>query len=300
MGTQIGSFASDEARERVLAAYDEAMAYWPQPREERDVETSFGTTRVYGYGGGTGTPVVLLHGQSAGPTEWAPHVAALAEGRPVLAVDRVGEPGRSTQTAPIRSQEVMAAWLEEVLEGLGLERAHLVGHSYGGWVALNHAARAPRRVASVAVYDPPHAFAPLKPRFVMGAVAAAASRSDGFTRRWITKIIGETGAAPEVDEAQIRFTVEALGGFRIQLLPPPSMTDEELRGITAPTLVLFGGASGVHDSRRAAERARRLVPGIRVEVVPGAAHGMPVAVVNDRVPNFLREIEKASTERDQA
>ncbi|MBO0655558.1 alpha/beta fold hydrolase [Streptomyces triculaminicus] len=291
MAAQIGSFASDEARTRVLAAYDRAMAFWPEPWDERDVETAYGATRVYGYGAeGDGVPVVLLHGQSAAPTEWAPHVAALAEGRRVFAVDRVGEPGYSTQTAPVRTPEDTAAWLEEVLAGLGLERVHLVGHSYGGWVALNHAVRAPGRVASVAVYDPPRALAPLKAGFVFGAVAQFVG-PESFRTRWFDELIGPTGLPAEEAEVQARFSLEAIRGFRIRLLPPQHISDEELRGVTVPALVLLGGESRVHDARRAGERARRLVPGARVEVVPGAGHGIPVALFNDRVPEFVREVE---------
>ncbi|GGX60874.1 carboxylesterase [Streptomyces hiroshimensis] len=293
MGAQLSSFADEAARARILGAYDKAMAFWPEPRGQRDVSTSFGTTRVHTYGGGPGTPVVLLHGQSATPAEWAPHVAVLGEGRPVLAVDRVGDPGYSTQSAPVTTAQDTANWLEEVLAGLGLERAHLVGHSYGGWVALNHAARRPARVASVAAYEPPRALAPLRPGFLLGAVAAMVSGSEKFQRRWFTGLIGDTGAAPEEAEAQMRLSLEALRGFRVRLLPPPRMTDEELRSVTAPALILLGGANRAMDSTRAAERARRLIPDVRAEIVPGAGHGIPVKVLNSRVPEFWREAEAA-------
>ncbi|QLE74438.1 alpha/beta fold hydrolase [Streptomyces rectiverticillatus] len=293
MGAQVSSFADDAARARILGAYDAAMAFWPEPRGQQDVATSFGSTRVHTYGSGPGTPVVLLHGQSATPAEWAPHVAALGEGRPVLAVDRVGEPGYSTQSAPIATAEATASWLEEVLAGLGLERAHLAGHSYGGWVALNHAARKPARVASVTAYDPPRALAALKPGFLLGAVAAMLSGSEKFQRRWFTALIGDTGADPEEAEAQTRLSLEAMRGFRVRLLPPPRMSDEELRSVTAPALILLGGADRAMDSERARERASRLIPDVRAEIVPGAGHGIPVKALNSRVPEFWREVEAA-------
>ncbi|MFF4215722.1 alpha/beta fold hydrolase [Streptomyces nondiastaticus] len=291
---QLGSFADEAARARILGAYDKAMAFWPEPRGQQDVATSFGTTRVHTYGGGAGTPVVLLHGQSATPAEWAPHVAALGGERPVLAVDRVGEPGYSAQTAPIRTADHIADWLEEVLAGLGLERAHLVGHSYGGCVALNHAARRPARVASVTAYEPPRALAPLKAGFVLGALVAVLSGSDKVQRRWFTGLIGDTGAGPEEAEATMRLSLEAIRGFRIRLPQPWRMTDEELRSVSAPALILLGGAGKAMDARRAEGRARRLIPGVRTEIVPGAGHGIPVKVLNDRLPAFLREVDAAA------
>ncbi|MFD7631097.1 alpha/beta fold hydrolase [Streptomyces sp. NPDC059851] len=294
MTARISSFADDAARTRILAAYDRAMAYWPEPREEHDVPTRFGRTRVHVYGAGERTPVVLLHGQSATPAEWAPHVEPLARaGRRVLAVDRVGEPGYSSQSLPIGSADDTAAWLEATLAGLGLERVHLVGHSYGGWVALQQAVLVPERIASVAVYDPPRALAPLKPGFLLGAVAAAVSGSDSFQRRWFTRLIGETGVTAEEAEAGMRLSLDAINGFRIRLPQPQRMSDEELASIKVPTLVLLGGADRVMDSHRAEARAQHLIPDIRTEVVPGAGHGIPVEIFNDRVPDFLHEVERS-------
>ncbi|MCX4808649.1 alpha/beta fold hydrolase [Streptomyces sp. NBC_01214] len=292
MTEQISNFTDDAARARILSAYDRAMAYWPEPRGEQDVPTRFGSTRVHSYGAGEGTPVLLLHGQSATPAEWAPYVEALARaGRRVLAVDRMGEPGYTVQRLPIGSADDTAAWLEETLIGLGLERVHLVGHSYGGCVALQHALRAPGRIVSLSVYDPPRALAPLKPGFLLSAVVAALSGSDSFQRRWFTRLVGDTGANVEEAEAGMRVSLEAINGFRIRLPQPQRMSDEELRSIEIPTLVLLGGADRVMDSQKAEARVRRLIPDVRTEVVAGAGHGIPLEIFNRRVPEFLHEVE---------
>lgn len=296
MTARISGFTDAAAQTRVLAAYDRAMSYWPEPRESLDVPTGFGRTRVHAYGTGERVPAVLLHGQSATPAEWAPHVERLArDGRRVLAVDRVGEPGYSTQSREIADSGDTASWLEETLTGLGVERAHLIGHSYGGGVALRHAVRAPHRVASVTVYEPPQALAPLKPGFLLGAVAAMVSGSENLQRRWFTGLIGDTGADVEEAEAGVRLSLEAMRGFRIRLPRPQRMSDEELSSITVPTLVLLGGADRVMDSRRAEARARRLVPDVRTEIIPGAAHGIPVQAFNSRVAEFLNDVEQART-----
>ncbi|WP_431042459.1 alpha/beta fold hydrolase [Streptomyces sp. P1-3] len=290
----MGRFTGVEARGRFLDAYDRAMEHWPSPREERDIETRFGSTRVHVHGEGDGIPLVLLPGQNATPAVWASSVAAFAEGRPVLAVDRVGEPGYSSQTAPIRTADDTAAWLEEVLTGLGADRAHLVGHSYGGWVALNHAVRAPGRVASLTLADPVGALAPLRPGFVLGAVAALLSGSERFQRRWFTRLVGDPGESPEAAEAQTRVVLEAMRGYRGRLIPPRRIGDEELRSVTAPVLLLMGGDSRATDARRAEARARRLLPDARTEIVRGAGHAIPVRVLNSRVPAFVSAVEARS------
>ncbi|QIY76119.2 alpha/beta fold hydrolase [Streptomyces sp. RLB1-33] len=85
---------------------------------------------------------------------WYPNTRALSADRPVYAIDTPGDPGRSVQREPIHQPERAAQWLDETLAGLGLDRVHLVGSSYGGWLALNQAHRRPDRLASVTLLDP--------------------------------------------------------------------------------------------------------------------------------------------------
>lgn len=77
--------------------------------------------------------------------------------RPVIAIDTIWEAGRSTQLTPMASGDPVSQWLDEVLEGLGLDSLHLLGYSYGAWAALNQVLRAPDRLAAVTAIDPPGA-----------------------------------------------------------------------------------------------------------------------------------------------
>ena len=75
-----GSWVSDAAREKFMAAYERVFALWPQPCEEFDIETATAITRVHAYRPHPGgAPVVLLTGAGGNAAAWYPHVAALAE-----------------------------------------------------------------------------------------------------------------------------------------------------------------------------------------------------------------------------
>ncbi|SHF09115.1 alpha/beta fold hydrolase [Streptoalloteichus hindustanus] len=289
MGDGIGGFVDAASRERFLAAYDRVMSAWPVERSELDVETGFGRTRVHRSGQETGTPVVLLHGQGATSGMWVDSVGSLAARRPVFAVDTLGEAGRSTQTAPIRRPEDTAAWLDEVLTGLEVDRAHLVGASYGGWIALNQALRQSERVVSLSVLDPARAVAGLNAGFVFGGVWMSLAGSDAARRRFLAGLTGEREDGPQMD-----LTVASLYGYRIRLLPPRYLGDDELRAITAPTLALFGAESKVHDPARGVARARALMPSVEADLVPGARHFIPADVIGTRVVSFLDEVEARS------
>src|ERR1700722_11816855 len=155
---EVGSWVSEAAREKFMTAYERVFSLWPQPVEEFDIETAPSTTRVHAYRPHPGgEPVVLLTGAGFNAAGWYPHVAALAQAGPVYGVDVPGDPNPSILRAPLTPltpPESCAAWLDELLGQLSDRPAHLVGLSWGGWVAMNQAIRAPGRVASITLLDP--------------------------------------------------------------------------------------------------------------------------------------------------
>jgi pimeloyl-ACP methyl ester carboxylesterase len=95
-------------------------------------------------GAGAGTPhVVLLHGQPGHSSDWDDVVARVPASVPVSAWDR---PGYGGNELPASTLEANATWLLERLDSAGIGGVVLVGHSYGGGVALAAAALAPERV----------------------------------------------------------------------------------------------------------------------------------------------------------
>jgi pimeloyl-ACP methyl ester carboxylesterase len=148
----IGEWRTEAARQRFVAMEGELWRErWPNPPAALDVNSYAGTTRVYRWPG-TGEPIVFLHGMGGTALTWSPYVERLT-GRDAYAIDTIGDVGRSRQRAVIEDATGLASWLEETLTGAGIERAHLVGTSYGGFLALSLAVRAPERVASLTLID---------------------------------------------------------------------------------------------------------------------------------------------------
>jgi len=71
---------------------------------------------------------------------------------------------------------------------------------------------------------------------------------------------------------------------------PTALTDEEMRGIAVPTLVLLGEHSALYPAAQVATHLAQVMPGARVEIIPGASHDLPVhspELVADRIESFL-------------
>ncbi|MGW3233572.1 alpha/beta fold hydrolase [Kitasatospora sp. NPDC001095] len=287
--TTVGHFVSESARAKFLAAYDRAMELWPSPRQELDVETAYGSVHVHRYGAATGDPIVLLHGHAGHPSNWYPQIAALGEDHPVYAIDTLDDPGRSVQRAVAAGPPENAAWLGEVLAGLGLQRVHLVGASYGGWLALNQAVHAPERLASVVPLDP-GGIEKVPARFYVHLVAGLLGL---LAPRPLRPAVGRLLANPALS-APREMTAPlmlALRSYKPSGRPPVrTFTDEELTSIRLPVLVLLGRRSALLRPRRVVERVTRLIPGVRAEILERAGHGLNLEqpeTVNERLLGFI-------------
>ncbi|MGV9846554.1 alpha/beta fold hydrolase [Streptomyces fungicidicus] len=290
----LGGFASPQARVEYDAAYRRGLTALPAPAGQHDVRTAFGTARVYRFGEPGPSPVVLLPGRAGTAIMWEPNLKALAARGTVLALDLIGEPGRSEQTAPLRDADDQAAWIDTVLTSLALRDVHLVGYSFGGWLAANLAVRAPDRLASLTLIDPVQTFA----RFPVPLLLRTALTLIPGVRRWARQSFlswVSDGAEVPGDDPVATVIEQGMRTYRIALPTPVLFTDAQLRGVTVPVLALIAGRSVMHDARRAAARARELLPDVRAELWPAATHaiaGESATEVNARILAFLAEVEQ--------
>jgi pyruvate dehydrogenase E2 component (dihydrolipoamide acetyltransferase) len=114
----------------------------------RDIEAGGRRLRVLDIGSGDPPPVLLVHGFGADLNAWMFNQPVLAEGRRVVAIDLPGHGGAEKQVGA-GDVEMFTTAVADVMVVLGLDRAHLVGHSLGGAVAIAAAQRHPERVASL-------------------------------------------------------------------------------------------------------------------------------------------------------
>jgi pimeloyl-ACP methyl ester carboxylesterase len=198
------------------------------------------------------------------------------------------EPGPSVQTRAIDSGDEWSAWLGEVLAALGVGRAHLVGTSYGGWIALCHAWRFPHAVASLALLDP-GGFGTVSPKFVAWMIACGLAV---FAPRPIRHALARPLRNVTLRDDDAMPLVRATFGFRRRHILPTPLTDDRLERITAPTLVLLGGHSQLYDARAVAARVTARMPNAVAEIVPEASHDLVLwrtGELAERIVTFAAE-----------
>ena len=105
------------------------------------------------YAGGAGTPLVLLHGVGGTWRVWRPVLPLLERWHAVFAPTLPGHCGANRLPAGVApSIDALADGVAEQLDRAGIDRAHIVGNSLGGWIALELARRG--RARSVVLFGP--------------------------------------------------------------------------------------------------------------------------------------------------
>jgi pimeloyl-ACP methyl ester carboxylesterase len=250
---------------------------------------------------GQGPPVLAVHGSAASGRFWRALVERLAPRYRVVAPDLLGY-GGSAWSADTRATDldVVVAFAHAVGEPL-----HLVGHSYGGALALRAARDLGPRLASLTLIEPA-AFDLIDPRTDAAALAEVESVAgrhlelvaDGeleacaahFMGYWIGR---EAWAAmPAATRARIVPTMPKIAAeFRMLFRhPEPLRTYRRLR---VPALLVRGTRTTL-TAREVVARLAATLPECRLVEIPGAGHMAPLShpeAVNAAIENHLAQSE---------
>ncbi len=245
-------------------------------------------------------PVLLLHGVGGGRQAWGDGLsgtgpALAAAGFTVLAVDFPGY-GLSPVITPYHLAGLADA-LHRLIAHLGLGPATLVGHSMGGMVALELAARAPLAVAGLVLASTSPAFGKPGGDWQQGFLQSRFAPLDagrgmaGLAAQLVATMLAPGAAAATVAAAQALMAGVPEPTYRSALAALLAFDRRAaLPHITVPTLVI----TGEHDRTAAPEVARRMaerIPGACLLTVPDAGHLLPMerpAAFNAALLAFLR------------
>jgi pimeloyl-ACP methyl ester carboxylesterase len=294
------AFKTLEGEAAYLAAYAEAMKLWPVPYEERVIPGRFGRTHVIVSGPKGAAPLVLLHGYWATLAMWSLNVADLSKNHRVYAIDIMGQPGLSIPGEPIRTAADYIDWLTDTLDGLDLDRVSLVGMSYGAWLGLSYAIAVPARVQKLVLLSPAASLVPLVKQFSLRGMMmflCPARITVGWFMRWLGTRDGRRNpAVRRLSNTLVDLMWLGLKHYRFQPVTmqvvPTVFTDDELRLLVMPTLLLIGEREVIYDPQAALDRAHNCILGLEGELVPNTSHDMTFVaqqLVDARILQFLRD-----------
>jgi pimeloyl-ACP methyl ester carboxylesterase len=264
--------------------------------------------------------ILLLHGLGCDHTTWAPIVDSLARTHTVIAPDLLGH-GRSDKPRADYSVGGYANGMRDLLTLLGIDSATVVGHSFGGGVAMQFAYQYPERTERLVLVGSgglgpdvtPAIRAITTPGFhhVMGVLSAPGLR---HVTTATMRLLARTGVTQlrDLDEvadiydsfkdphtrAAIRHVVRAVVDWKGQIV---TMADRAYLTEAMPMCVVWGADDLVIPVSHASN-ASALAPTARIEIVPNAGH-FPHRDHPERfvkiVRDFIRSTEPSRYDRER-
>lgn len=260
---------------------------------------------------GTGQSIVLLHCSAGSSGAWVPVIDQLGQGYRVLAPDLLGY-GRNApwpRNVPIAADQELAV-IQALLDVAG-QPVHLVGHSYGGTVALNAARRFPRRVASLSLIEPVafhllrHADEPdgwseiaalAERHLALVDAGRDAAAAEAFITYWTGPKVWQQMPEAARDSA-IRAAVKVAAEWQLMfaLEDDPDAT----AAIETQTLLVCGGRTRT-PARRVVEILCKALPNAHYYEIADAGHMSPLTHPADVAVAIRRHIDTANSQRRSA
>jgi pimeloyl-ACP methyl ester carboxylesterase len=249
-------------------------------------------------------PVVLLHGFASSTFGWrAQRQALLSAGYRVVAIDQWGNGASARPAGPRYRTADHAACVLAVLDALGLRSAHVIGHSFGGRIALLLAATAPQRVRSLGLIAP-EAFATGRPPIgrvvalpLVGQALAYFTLAPALVGVGLRMVTAKHGWLTPAAIAGYAAPLRVRGTVRSQVWQARSPKDGPravpalLQDVTQPTSIMWGAADPVFPAADA-QRLAGLLPNATLHLLDGVGHlpheEHPAAVTTALIA-FLKE-----------
>jgi pyruvate dehydrogenase E2 component (dihydrolipoamide acetyltransferase) len=279
VGGLLGVIAAPDVPDEEIDAYVEEFQETFVPEKEGEagpepeiVEAGGKSVQYLIVGEGEGDPLVLLHGFGGDINIWVFNQEALSEtGRTVYALDLPGH-GQSSKDVGEGDLDSFVGVLAGFMDEMGVEKAHLVGHSMGGAVAGSFALAHRERVASLVLVDSAGLGEEINEDYIEGFIAAN-------RRREMKSVLGLLFADPDLvtrrlvnDELRFKRmdgVDEALRAVADKMFPDGSQADgPDLSGLDVSILVIWGQ----DDQIIPVSHTENLPDGARVEILEDTGH----------------------------
>jgi pyruvate dehydrogenase E2 component (dihydrolipoamide acetyltransferase) len=273
---EVGDDALDAAVLQARAVIDAGVPEDADGGAELQTADVGGRKISYAGAGQDGDVILLVHGYGGDRNSWLFLQEPLATRYQVYALDLpghgtsakdvgVGPEGPAGSGGTAGPLGVLADAVTGVLDALGAERAHLVGHSMGGAVALAVAARDPARIASLTLIAPSGFGSEINAGYLRGF-------ADAQTRRELKPVVGQLFADESlvtrqlVDDLLAYKRLDGVDGA-LHVLADTLLDGESQRGDSTASLAAMGGGVPV---TVVWGRADRIIPAAQAESVTGA------------------------------
>ena len=309
-------YKSEEGYKKMMSWYNRVQEEISVDHESVFADTRFGKTHIILAGKENLKSILLIPGVAGCAPLWRHQINAFSEHFRVLAIDIVGQPGKSAANPPSVFNDDFTDWLEDIIHSLNLDRPHIVGVSTGGTTAMDMAIRKPDLIDKTVMCGPTglaRARLPFRQWLLTARKKNTDALSDDLTASSFSKPrSGETFGSFDRQLARgmalgtKHYRVDkSLGVYnekpsRVDIIKALkvigkfffSVDKKRLKSFKNKGLLIFGEFEVLYNPWKISKRLQKLIPSLQIEIVKDAGHAaiydQPQAV-NKLVLDFLRK-----------
>lgn len=309
-------YKSEEGYSKMMSWYNRVQEEISVDHESVFADTRFGKTHMIMAGKENQKSVLLIPGVAGCAPLWRHQINAFSDHFRVLAIDIVGQPGKSAANPPSVFNDDFADWLEDIIHALNLDKPHIVGVSTGGTTAMDMAIRKPDLIDKTVMCGPTglaRARLPFRQWLLTARKKNTDALSDDLTASSFSKPrSGETFGSFDRQLARgmalgtKHYRVDkSLGVYnekssRVDFIKALkvigkfffSVDKKRLKSFRNKGLLIFGEFEVLYNPWKISKRLQKLIPSLQIEIIKDAGHAaiydQPEAV-NKVVIEFLKK-----------
>ncbi|WP_264565072.1 alpha/beta fold hydrolase [Flavobacterium sp. N3904] len=264
-------FKTKKEKTLYLTSYNKALQLWQVPYKEENIATSFGTAHIIISGPKDAKPVVLLHGMDASSTMWFPNSAALSKNHRVYAIDFLMEAGKSELKGKSLTSDEIVNWYEEIFNYYNLKNFDIIGASRGGWFATLLTIQKNKNINKLVLISPAQTFNNVDQK---GKASTAMFLKFFPNKKKLNKTLDAFSYYPNKINSVYKnqfYLANKYSKSNASFLQMRPFSDDELKGITIPVLVLIGGHD-VINSEKSLLRANEYISNCKTATIKNSGH----------------------------
>ncbi len=278
-------YKSPEGKNKIIRTYEDAIKNSSLNLKTGMLKTTYGDTYFLEAGSQHQEVLILLHGASSNATSWISDIAGYSKQYKVIAIDIIGEAGKSAETRPSYQTTDFAEWLKEIFDMLYISKANIIGLSQGGWLALRFAISYPEIVNRLILLTPAGVI-PTKTSFIVKALFYSLLGTAGRIR--INRLVLGN---QRVDSKIIAFMDLIQTNFNARIEKEYIFSDDELSRLTMSVLLIGGDQDVIRSNQAIAARLQNIVKNFTGNIIPETGH-----VLVGLAPRILTFLNRTKTD----